>query len=82
MLNEYQKSLLNVVISAAAKGNYCHGNGADWVITDDSGSNVLYINHVRESIDALDADASAKYLASTPRHESPSTVESLRAFIA
>ena len=82
MLNSNQKVLLSHVISAAAKGNYCHGNGADWVITDETRTKVTCINHVRETMDTLDADASARYLASTPAHAELHTAENLLEFIS
>ena len=74
--------LLKQVITAAEEGRFCHGNGATWVIVDKSNQEmVITIDHTRESLEKMSAEASKKYLAGTPAHKSQSTADSLKNFI-
>lgn len=81
-LSSYQVSTLKRVIDAAQSGRYCHGNGADWVIVDESRKNVIVLNHVTGHESTMNDEESARYLASTMAHTSESTVKSLTEFIS
>jgi len=74
--------LLKIVIEAAESGRFCHGNGATWVIVDKNNRDiVISIDHTRESLEKMSAEASKKYLVGTPAHKSQSTADSLKNFI-
>ena len=81
-LNAQQINMLQRVIDAANAGRYCHGNGADWVITDESRTIVKTMNHVTGDESTMTVEDSARYLASTPAHTSESTAKSLAEFIS
>jgi hypothetical protein len=81
-LSSAQVSMLRRVIDAAQTGRYCHGNGADWVIVDESRTRVIALNHVTGTESVFSDEDSARYLASTPAHSSETTVTSLTSFIS
>jgi hypothetical protein len=81
-LSSLQISMLRRVIEAAKTGRYCHGNGADWAIVDESRTRVIALNHVRGDESIFSDEESARYLANTPAHSSESTVKSLTEFIS
>lgn len=81
-LSSMQISMLRKVIDAANSGRYCHGNGADWVIVDESRTRVIALNHVSGTESVFSDEDSARYLANTPAHSSESTAKSLTSFIS
>lgn len=81
LLSPSQKDMLQTVIEAAASGRYCHGNGANWVITNEDRSIVTCIDHVTGQISLMNAEESARYISSTRPHTDLSVVESLSHFI-
>lgn len=80
-LSSAQIYLLKTVIDAAKNGQYCHGNGADWVITDPERTLVQHINHVTGSVSWMSKEDSARYMASTRPYTDLGVAESLTAFI-
>lgn len=83
MNNTLRIQMLEKVIKACEEGRYCHGNGGDWWIVDTDGKTVITYwtagNPCKE--ERLNADRSAKYLASTKPRKDSNTAKNLRDFI-
>lgn len=71
------------IIRAAKEGRFCFGNGNNYYIVDTDRKTVIQYETAGQppTKEAMNADNSARYLATTPAHQDDRAVTTLTEFI-